>query len=241
VYLKALAEAMPEPRMSPVTAVPEALAAVTAFLLTPGRDAGNYATVDVGGSTTDISFFWHQSVAFDPELRGKASYYAWRSKQIGTAKADDRQQFLHGVQAAYRETFRDAFCVRPICRDWCSGDTARWTLLLLGGGTAADGVEEHLRKHPPDQCQIANHDEVKVLTVPVNTKILLSDGRTAEPHMPSGWGPTGNPLRTLGRLLTVAFGLAHRPPDIPRYGTEAPVPPPPLPPPWEPPPNTGHH
>lgn len=82
---RGLSAPVPEPHLSPVLAVPEALAAVTSFLHAPDRSEGNYATIDVGGGTTDISFFWFQTGRFDEAAERKAWYYAASTYPVGTS------------------------------------------------------------------------------------------------------------------------------------------------------------
>lgn len=84
--LSATAMAIPVPSLadSYVTVVPEALAAVTSFLSLPSREAAAYATIDVGGGSTDLSFFWFQTGAHDELNERKAWYYSVRSESIGT-------------------------------------------------------------------------------------------------------------------------------------------------------------
>lgn len=80
-----LTVAVPESHVSPVLAVPEALAAVTSFLHAPNRTEGNYATIDVGGGTTDISFFWFQTGRSDDAAERKAWYYSAGTYPVGTS------------------------------------------------------------------------------------------------------------------------------------------------------------
>jgi hypothetical protein len=63
---------------------PETLAAMTAFLKMPGREKGNYASLDVGAGTTDVAFFWFHKTDGDPE----ACYYAAATYPVGMDDID---------------------------------------------------------------------------------------------------------------------------------------------------------
>jgi len=86
VYRWALRRPLLLPEFSPVTVIPESLAAVTAFLASPARQRGNYATIDVGGGTTDLAMFWYQTGETSQTGERKAWYYATRSSMVGTGQ-----------------------------------------------------------------------------------------------------------------------------------------------------------
>ncbi|MBX3372898.1 MAG: hypothetical protein KF817_03625 [Phycisphaeraceae bacterium] len=272
LYEQVMREPMPGPGDSPVTAVPEALAAVTSFLHRPDLVPGNFATVDIGGGTTDISYFWLQTGQYDVNHERKAWYYAVRSSPVGTndilkgvrhgldateactahqrllrvAQEGGLSQecvtgFLHMVDAAYRDTYRDAFGVRPIQREWCVDGKAMWTLLLLGGGCGFEFAEQHLRDTPPRNLNISEHGPVRPLSAPASLNIVSPSGVLLRPSPTRSVRGGGNVLRSSGHLLTVAHGLSFRVPDIPKYGVESPIEPPPPPKPWEPPAHTVHN
>lgn len=245
---------------SPITVVPEALAAVTAFLHLPGRPAGNYATIDIGGGSTDFSFFWFQPADISSNGQAKAWYYAIRTELVGTHLLLDAlaslcsehrgrtrherlkfipslephrerpqvRDFLERVAHGYRRCFGTSFEVRQDFRDWCLHGVARWELLLLGGGCADEVVQRDLRARTPNAV-IKGHPSVRFLKAPASLDVVLPDGVLLRPLR----GQT-DVLQTDGHLVTVAYGLSHRAPDIPEYGKEEPKPPRPLPPPWEP-------
>lgn len=262
-----MAVRVPGVESSPVTTVPEALAAVTSFLHVPNRRAGNYATIDVGGGTTDISFFWFQTGQFDPAQEKKAWYYAVRNAPVGMSdllarlKDDpgnrtgkpaherlrdcgdlrevlspgDLDEFLLGLDSSYRETYCEAFATWPIHQDWSHDGRARWTTLLLGGGSGCPPVRDHLTHHPPTDVNIREHGKVECLAAPNHLPVLLPDGRILPSTGQGAWRPGTDVIRANGHLLTVAYGLAFRAPDIPKRGVQERVDPPPPPQPWEPP------
>lgn len=273
LFEKGMSIRVPPPNVSPVIAVPEALAAVTSFLHAPNRKAGNYATIDVGGGTTDISFFWFQTGQYDAAHEKKAWYYSVCSKPVGTndllaeleASADapigltsherlwsiwedevavepeNRDGLLFGVDATYREAFREAFVLRPIHKDWCTDNKARWDLLLLGGGCGFHFVQEHIRSTPPNNSNIAAHRSVTVMGAPRHLDVLLPEGQILTQTAVGGWRSPNDVLELSGHLATVAYGLSFRAPDIPKFGQEAPVEPPPPPMPWQPLAHTEHN
>lgn len=83
-FTRCMAQPLPTPELLPVFAVPESLAAVTSFLHSPNSRAGNYVTLDIGGGTTDISFFWYSTGKHSRSKRMKAWYYSIRTDRIGT-------------------------------------------------------------------------------------------------------------------------------------------------------------
>jgi hypothetical protein len=70
---------VPAKDWSPVIIVPEALAAVASHLLQPGQANGEFATLDVGGGTTDASFFWFNNGHVGGFDFPEAWYYAMHS------------------------------------------------------------------------------------------------------------------------------------------------------------------
>ena len=54
-------QAVPAAKKRTTFIVPETQAAITAFILLPDTERGNYATIDVGAGTTDVAFFWLQN------------------------------------------------------------------------------------------------------------------------------------------------------------------------------------
>lgn len=270
---RGLAVAVPEPRLSPVLAVPEALAAVTSFLHAPDRTEGNYATIDVGGGTTDISFFWFQTGRFDDAAERKAWYYSACTYPVGTSdlirvlRLDGSSQqgrtthellhdltkhtalsqagrvdaFLQRLNEYYTDSFRESFSLRPNFREWANnGTTASWALLLLGGGCGIPFIRENLEESPPQRCNFVEHGNVEVLSAPRHLDILTASGDILSAASSRRWKPERDVLNEVGHLATVAHGLAFRAPDIPKYGTEEPLPPPAPAPAWEPPPHTVH-
>lgn len=264
---------VPSSEQSPVFPIPEALAAVTAFLHAPDRGAGNYATIDVGGGTTDISYFWFQTGHHSASREKKAWYYTIRTAPVGmndliarlksrsvspdarTAHEQlrdlqeprgyiddtDLDRFLSRVDSSYRDAFREAFTTRPVHSDWCMGGRARWTTLLLGGGSGCPFVREHLSNNPPKRMNIDRHGHVEMLVAPSHLDILLPTGKILTATDPRAWHGKRDVVRQNGHLLTVAYGLAFRAPDIPKYGVEESIEPPPPPKPWEPPPHMVHN
>ena len=258
---------------SPVVSVPEALAAVASFLNAPGRRAGNYATIDVGGGTTDTSFFWYSTGEHDAAHERKAWYYSARTDPVGTndliaglrgplvepkgltshehlwnlddhvnrVRPRDLSAFIGGLNGSYRESFREAFSLRPVFSDWCREFRARWTLLLLGGGCGFPFVQTHLSATPPLNLNITGHGGVETLSAPGHLDIILPDGTVLPPVEPDYWRPAEDVVRSTGHLLTVAHGLAFRTPDIPKFGLESRVDSPAAPPDWQPPPHTEHN
>lgn len=93
VFKMGMGVPLPAIDASPVVSVPEALAGVTSFLHAPDRRAGNYTTIDVGGGTTDISFFWFQTGEQDLAHERKAWYYSVRTMPVGT------NDLIAGLQA----------------------------------------------------------------------------------------------------------------------------------------------
>lgn len=91
---------VPSVNNSRVTVVPEALAAVTSFLKSPSRVAAAFATIDVGGASTDISYFWYSTGEFDALSEPKAWYYSVRSERVGT------NNLIHGLNASVDPGFR---------------------------------------------------------------------------------------------------------------------------------------
>ncbi len=85
----AFAEPMPTPDESPVTLIPEALAAVAAYLESPDVGAHLFATVDVGGSTTDVAFAWYQSPDVQREGEPICWYQAMTTTRVGTNELVD--------------------------------------------------------------------------------------------------------------------------------------------------------
>lgn len=273
LYRRGIELTLPSAEQSPVFAVPEALAAVTSFLHAPNRTVGNYATIDVGGGTTDISVFWFKSGQHDSTFEKKALYYSVRSTSLGTndliqglkrhqvngdgitahqrlrhmsnpgrhIHPDALKKFTDGIDAAYRKAFEDCWDLRPWHPDWCKGRRAAWTLLLLGGGSSFEFVKQHLAHTPPANMNVHEHDTVAPLEAPAFLDILLPSGAVLEQGDGQSWQTAEDAVRANGALLTVAYGLASRAPDIPKYGMDSPIKPPPPPPPWEPPPHTEHN
>lgn len=256
---------------SPVNVVPEALAAVTAFLHAPNRVAGNYATIDVGGGTTDVSFFWFQTGTFAATGEKKAWYYSIRSVPFGMSCLFDGltetiaeqsgrtrherlrsirslsayeqriqlRDFLAGLKSAYDAAFKESFAVRPNFRDWCENGLSGWNLLLLGGGVSDTLIHDHLSGHVP-HSRVGPHRRVENLGVPRNLDLILPSGRILSANDGSLGRFDIDVLQVNDHMLTVAYGLSFRAPDIPRYGMEEPIAPPTPPRPWEPPAHKVH-
>ena len=85
----AFAELMPAPEESPVTLIPEALAAVAAYLENADVRSHLFATVDVGGSTTDVAFAWYQSPDMQREGEPICWYQAMTTTRVGTNELVD--------------------------------------------------------------------------------------------------------------------------------------------------------
>lgn len=262
---QSLAVQVPGFDFSPVFVVPESLAAVTAFLHAPNRTAGNYAAIDVGGGSTDISFFWFQTGQYATTGEKRAWYYSIRSEPVGMSNLlnelresiqalDGRTQherlraipslskhahresvrkLLADVETTYKQAFRDCFLLRPNFADWCDDGVGKWNLLLLGGGMSDNFIRDHLEDYTPHQM-VKRHREVDSLGAPQDLNLMLPSGQILH-YDPASLGRFEVDMLTKhSHMLTVAFGLSFRAPDIPRYGLESPVAPPKPPPPWEP-------
>jgi hypothetical protein len=111
---RALAEArsmrVPQDDESPVTVFPETHAAMTSYMLLPGRQRGNYATVDVGAGSTDVAFFWFHAPdgtyaeAGPPEL----CYYGASSEFVGMDDVDRAVANTSGLSQEMARTSREA-------------------------------------------------------------------------------------------------------------------------------------
>lgn len=251
--------------LSPVFVVPEALAAVTAFLHAPNRTAGNYAAIDIGGGSTDISFFWFQTGQYAETGEKRAWYYTIRSEQVGMSNLlselresmqtltgrtqheklcaipslskhghrDAVRKLLADVETAYKQAFKDCFQLRHNFADWCSDGIGNWNLLLLGGGMSDNFIRDHLEDYPPHEL-IKKHRQVDSLGAPLDLNLILPSGQILH-YDPASLGRFEvDMLRRNSHMLTVAFGLSFRAPDIPKVGKEHAVAPPKPPPPWEP-------
>ncbi|MCH2153893.1 MAG: hypothetical protein MK089_11190 [Phycisphaerales bacterium] len=83
VWSRLIREEVPAVDSSPVSIVPEALAAVSSYLLQPSRQPGLYATIDIGGGTTDLSFFWFNTGRYSDGGDQEAWYYSMETSPIG--------------------------------------------------------------------------------------------------------------------------------------------------------------
>jgi hypothetical protein len=145
-----------------------------------------------------------------------------------------KDQFLWGLQAAYTKAFCEAFEVRPDFRNWARDNYASWSLLLLGGGCRHAFVAQDFREHPPKFEQIHAHTTVESLGAPRRLSILRPNGRLIDAPNSNTLQSDTDVLRLNASMLTVAYGLSFRAPDIPKYGIEPMVDPPELAPAWEP-------
>lgn len=262
---------IPDSGDSPVTVVPEALAAVTAFLQAPDREVGNYATVDIGGGSTDVSFFWFHQGRYDGTQQKEACYYSVRTAPVGMsqlatalqhslagcagrtsherlARSGEMAQhadhpamirLLSDITKTYKGAFGDAFALVPEFRRWLQSDTSVWELLLLGGGCGDAYVQGQLDTHTPNNL-IKYHRNTRYLRAPANLNILLPNGRVLEDSDAARKVRGVGGLEPVSHLLTVAYGLGFRAPDIPRYDQHEYLAPRKPPKAWEPPPHTIH-
>jgi hypothetical protein len=226
-------EPRPAPEMSPTYVFSETHAAITGYLVLPQSENGLYGVVDIGAGTTDVSYFWLQK----DERDTKAWYYAAGSRRVGMDDIDlalrDRLASQDGRIRAARESSGDeilvqyAAIVEPVItnmhrhrvevleeaarvderhRAWCNADVANYRLFFVGGGSSSGQIRGRLSnpvlasrwREPPSQ-----------LSIPASTRVVFED----EGIMTLGdFQQPG-----LGSLLLVAYGLAFRRPDIPKY------------------------
>lgn len=247
----AFRDATPAADESPVTLIPEALAAVAAHL--DGTDVGShlFATVDVGGSTTDVAFAWYQAPESHREGEATCWYYSMTTARVGT---NDLADAIYGTEAAGRahahkdmsrlpslrnrpgaaacdrvakrihEAYTQAW-VRALkqyggqIRTWRKGPdrrTTAWTLLLVGGGNDLDAVSETLEVPPYAESYFDQHRAVERLAVPARLAILSTDGARLE-WVGVGAGRRRDPIARASSMLSVAYGLSRRVPDLPRW------------------------
>jgi len=230
-------EPRPAPEMSPTYVFPETHAAITGYLVLPQSENGLYGVVDIGAGTTDVSYFWLQKDTRDT----KAWYYAAGSRRVGMDDIDlalrDTLATQDGRIRAARELFGDeilvqnAALVAPVIktmhrhraevlaeaasvderhRAWRNADVANYRLFFVGGGSSSKQIRDELStpvlasrwRAPPSQ-----------LTVPMSTRVVFQN---------DGVMTLGDLKRPgLGSLLLIAYGLAFRRPDIPRYDRDA--------------------
>lgn len=270
-YGQVINNPVPEPSKSPVYVVPEALAAVTAYLNAPNWNTGNYASIDIGGGSTDVSFFWFHNGHFAPVPELRAWYYSVQTASVGMSDLfedlkdvlvnhrgrtrheqlcslpalepyRDREAvetLLAAVSKIYRAAFVESFTLRPNFADWVQDMTSRWDLFLLGGGCSDTLLRDHCANHPPDNL-IDFHRTTTEGGCPLTLDIILPSGQILRQGDAATRRFDVDVLKVTGHMLTVAYGLSFRAPDIPKYGMEESVEPPDLPPPWEPPPHTVH-
>lgn len=83
------AEKLPRDEDSPVSVFPETHAAMTSYMLLPGRPKGKYASVDVGAGSTDVAFFWfHNPDGKHAEGTPEMCYYGAASAFVGMDDVD---------------------------------------------------------------------------------------------------------------------------------------------------------
>ncbi len=241
----------PAAEESPVTLIPEALAAVAVHLERADVDSHLFATVDVGGSTTDVAFAWYQAPESHREGEATCWYYSMATARVGT---NDLVDAVFGTQAAGRAGAHEELAGLPTLwkgprvarcaqvakeihsaytaawaralkqsggqvRHWREGPdrrTAAWTLLLVGGGNDLDVVSETLEVPPHAESFFDEQRAVERLVVPARLPILSPAGTCLE-WSGVGAGRRRDPIARSSSMLIVAFGLARRVPDLPRW------------------------
>lgn len=228
---------VPEATESPITVIPETHAAMTAYMLRPGQEKGLFACVDVGAGTTDVAFFWFHSTDGIPE----ACYYGARSGYVGLDDIDfslgekhamspgdvrrqrEQRQIKIDIQnrktcevlgRIYKEYSRGFGAAYDRCRGearWVdSAGHAKYILCLIGGGAVVPEVTRELRKALPHLRMsgvLVDQPEI-----PGNLPVVLGPSRRLPVNRVA---PYEQPL------LLLAYGLAHRPVDIPIYDPDA--------------------
>jgi len=221
---------------SPVMIFPETHAAMTAYILQPGRRPGLYATVDIGAGTTDVAFFWFHASDGLPE----ACYYGANSGFVGMDDVDhliaqeskldlsgvrqlhaqrhwqeinvnvqpDVEAVLDRIYAEYRRAFNRAYGRCPGEYDWVNVNDrrAKYTLCLIGGGASFGPLKHALVKALPYMLMRAG--EIELPTVPSSLRVV-TDGNNLRPISDFGAHERS--------LFLLAYGLAHRAIDIPLY------------------------
>lgn len=242
---------VPAREQSPVTLIPEALAAVAAYLEDPDLECHRFATVDVGGSTTDVTFVWFQTAESQSEGEATCWYYSMRTFRVGTNElvaavaesagteeggpghaglakmptlttgpARDRcEEIAAHIHRCYREAWKNAFeWTGSQMSRWYPRDRPRiagWSLLLTGGGCDLDVVRESLESPPFAESYFDEHAEFRGLEAPGWLPILALSGQRLE--RPAARSRRyRDPVSRAGALLTVAYGLSRRTPDLPR-------------------------
>jgi hypothetical protein len=223
---------LPPDEESPVTILPETHAAMTSYMLQPGRPRGNYASVDVGAGSTDVAFFWFHATDGRPEMcyYGAASDFVGMDDMdlviataSGTSPASARKSretgrvnlslfstslapVLESIYKCYRRGFGRSY---DRCRgesEWCHPDgRAKYTLCLVGGGSLCDTLVSRLNR-PLPLLYMASVN-VEVLRVPDDLDVL----------QPSGYHRIQQIAPGEQSLLLLSHGLAHRAVDIPAY------------------------
>jgi hypothetical protein len=230
---KARSIPVPSDEESPVNVFPETHAAMTSYMLLPGRSKGNYATVDIGAGSTDVAFFWFHATDGQPEMcyYGACSGFVGmddidhdlavaRGEHVDRVRKQRENQSIHlgdytaALSAAMNqiyECYRMGFG-RSYAR--CLGEYewrhpnghAKYTLCLVGGGSLCEELVDRLGQVLP-LLNMSSID-VDILHVPDNLAVL-QPGATVRSICHVAPGEQS--------LLLLAHGLANRAVDIPRY------------------------
>jgi hypothetical protein len=103
------AEAIPPDEDSPISVFPETHAAMTSYMLLPGRPKGKYASVDVGAGSTDVAFFWfHNPDGRHAEGAPEMCYYGAASAFVGMDDVDQALAQQIGQSNAVAKARREA-------------------------------------------------------------------------------------------------------------------------------------
>ena len=102
------AEPIPSDAESPISVFPETHAAMTSYMLLPGRAKGIYASVDVGAGSTDVAFFWfHQPDGRLSDGPPEMCYYGAASSFVGMDDVDEAISQQAGISIATAKLKRE--------------------------------------------------------------------------------------------------------------------------------------
>jgi len=220
---------------------PETLAAMTAFLKMPGRQKGNYASVDIGAGTTDVALFWFHKTDGDPQ----ACYYSAASYAVGmddidaaiaevsprsdqhvreareqlgadtvNQYADHFRPVIDAIYAHYRRTWGQAYENCPGEGQWVQEVNGRRTAqftLCLVGGGAKFAPIEQRLIEPFKNALRMDDIPYEIPSVPARLKMIFRR-RVAE---------VPDRCDRYRSLLLLAYGLSEHAVDIPRYEPNA--------------------
>lgn len=99
---------IPTEEESPISVFPETHAAMTSYILVPGRARGKYATVDVGAGSTDVAFFWfHHPDGSYAEGPPEMCYFGAATDFVGMDDVDQAVALRLGVSLSEAKERRE--------------------------------------------------------------------------------------------------------------------------------------